>query len=232
MNWAQDLVSFSASQLTSREREALCARGVTDDQIEMFQIGYLNKSLPEGLPEEFLKWSQNGEKLNDTFIFPLTTALGDIKGFQFRSVKRDHSKYMDYFLGHCEPCLFGLHQAIKPMWENRTVYLVEGVFDLFPIQRAVPFVISTLTSRASGQIVRFLRRVVTKVWLGYDMDDAGRKGCAEFKKRYGHSFEVYIMTYPKVGKKKVDPGELWELWGDTQMIPFIKSAMNKENPFC
>ena len=55
MSWAQDLVSFSASQLTSREREALCARGVTDDQIEMFQIGYLNKSLPEGLPEEFLK---------------------------------------------------------------------------------------------------------------------------------------------------------------------------------
>jgi len=232
MTWIQNLIQFSTSQITSREREALWARGVTDDQIKLFQIGYLNKEFPIGIPEYFLQWAQKF-KLDDVFVFPLTTTLGEVRGFQFRHVVRERLGYMDFFEDRREPCLFGLHQAIESMWTSRSVYLVEGVFDLCPIQRAVPFVVATMTAFTTQQTARLIRRLVQRVWLGYDMDASGKDGCTDFQIRYGKKFEtVYRMAYPKVnGKQMKDPGDLWENWGDSQLIPFIRSAISQETLF-
>jgi len=233
MTWALDLVKFSTSGLTKREREALWARGVSDEQIDLFQIGYLNKKLPKEVPDHFLHWAQGGEKLNNMFVLPVTTILGEINGFQFRSVDKNCSGYIDYFLDRREPCLFGLGQAAEFMWSTRSIYLVEGAFDLFPIQRIIPFVVATLTSHVSHQTSRLFRRLVQKVWLGYDMDSPGRRGCNEFKSKHKKDFEVYVVEYPKKinGKQIKDPGELWEVWGDAQMTPFISSIITQETPF-
>jgi hypothetical protein len=140
---------------------------------------------------------------------------------------------MDFFEDRREPCLFGLHQAIESMWTSRSVYLVEGVFDLCPIQRAVPFVVATMTAFTTQQTARLIRRLVQRVWLGYDMDASGKDGCTDFQIRYGKKFEtVYRMAYPKVnGKQMKDPGDLWENWGDSQLIPFIRSAISQETLF-
>jgi DNA primase len=195
----------------------------------LFKIGYLDRLLPEGVPSDFLKWSQDGLKLSDVFVLPLTNILGEIKGFQFRSVDRKRSGYMDYFLDRREAILFGLGQAAPHIWKSRSVFLVEGGFDLFPIQRAFPAVVATLTARTSIQSVRLFRRLVTKVWMGYDMDPPGRKGCEAFKSEHGSEFEVYTVQYPKVGGVQIkDPGDLWEAWGDVQMIPFIKSVVAED----
>jgi len=232
MSWVQNLAVFAASLLTDREREALLSRGVSNEQIDEFQIGYLNKDLPTGMPGHFLEWSEGGQKLNDVFVFPLTTTLGEIRGFQFRHVTRGRKEYMDFFLDRHEPCLFGLHQAIEAIWAAKAVYLVEGVFDLMPIQRAVPYVLATLTAYTNNQTARLLRRLVRRVWLGYDMDAGGEKGHKVFQKKHGDEFEVYIVEYPKVnGKQMNDPGDLWEAWGDARLIPFICSAIERENPF-
>jgi len=233
MTWPQDLVQFSTSKITDREREALWSRGVTDDQIKLFQIGCLNKELPTGMPEPFLQWAKNGQKLDNVFVFPLTTTLGEIRGFQFRHIDRARLGYMDYFLDRREPCLFGLSQAIASIWSSKSVYLVEGVFDLFPIQRAVPFVVATMTAFTNGQTARLLRRLVKRVWLGYDMDTPGKKGCADFQRRYEKDFElVYRVSYPQVNGKPVkDPGDLWEAWGDAQLIPFVRSIIAQETLF-
>jgi DNA primase len=229
-SWVQDLTVFASQKLPDRVREALWSRGVSDDQIAEFRIGYLNRALPKGLPDQFLSWSKQGQQLDDVFVFPLTTGLGEIRGFQFRHVDKQRSGYQDFFLDQREPCLFGLGQAIKAIWDTQSVYLVEGVFDLFPIQRAISNVIATLTAYTNQSTVRFLRRVTRKVWIGYDMDASGRKGCEDFKKRWENDFEVYIVKYPKINGVK-DPSDLWEVWGDSQIIPFIHSIIERENPF-
>jgi DNA primase len=229
VSWADELVQFSAQQLTSRELEALWCRGVSDDQVALYQLGYLNQGLPEGLPEHFVKWARSGDKLEDTFLLPLTTTLGEIRGFQLRHVDRTRSGYSDYFLDRREACLFGLGQAIKYMWDSGSVFLVEGGFDLFPIQRTMPAVVATLTASTSGQIARMLRRIVDLVWMGYDMDKPGRRGCADFAREHGRDFQVYTVTYPKVnGRIMKDPGDLWEAWGDAQLAPFIKSVVTQD----
>ena len=94
-------------------------------------------------------------------------------------------------------------------------------------------VVATLTAYANQATVRLLRRIVRQVWLGYDMDSPGRSGCRKFGKDHGHEFEgVYTVEYPRVnGEQMKDPGDLWEAWGDNQLIPFIRSTMTQADPF-
>jgi DNA primase len=136
---------------------------------------------------------------------------------------------MDFIEGKDEAVLFGLAQAIPHIWRTRSVFLVEGAFDLFPIQRHVPQVVATLTARVVDALVRVLRRLVRRIWLGYDMDETGRRGSDRFIKAHGDDFEdVSIIEYPKVkmisGKLIKDPGDLWEAWGDTQLGAFLTKA--------
>ena len=232
MPWTDDLLAFSAGQLTPRLCESLYARGVTDEQIQHFQIGYVNKRLPtlEGA-DDFLKWSHQGAKLDDMFVLPLTTTLGVVKGFQFRHVDRGRKGYTDFFLSQDEPVLFGLGQAMPHVWTTEKVLLVEGAFDLFPLQRHVPAVFATMTAKVTLPVVRLLRRLVHQVWLGYDMDAKGRKACFEFVREFGREFDTHIVAYPKlykVGSKELlnDPGDLWETWGDIRVGEFVKSVMD------
>lgn len=224
MTWFEDFIQLAASNITDREREALWDRGVSNEQIEKFQIGHLNNNLPDGLPEDFVR--KVSDKIDDVYVLPLTNTLGEVRGLQFRHVDKAIGGYQDYFIDKREACFFGLGQAIQSMWETRSVFLVEGAFDLFPIQRATPPVVATLTAKVSPQLVRVLRRIVDKVWVGYDNDTAGRKGASIFKERHGDEFQVYLVEYPTVpGHKIKDPSNLWEAWGDSQMVPFIQSVV-------
>lgn len=223
-DWAGRLVDYASSNLTDRERDLLMGRGVSSEQMALFRLGHLNHNLPEGLPEHFTRWAAG--KIDDVYLFPLTNTMGAIRGFQLRHVDRKIPGYQDYFLGKSEACQFGLGQAIKAMWETRSVYLVEGTFDLFPIQRVTPAVIATLTAWCSPAMMRVLRRIVDRVYLGYDNDATGLKGHLEFVERYGDEFEVYVVQYPA---KIKDPGDLWEAWGDAQLAPYILSFINQNS---
>jgi len=227
MSWMQELASYAAARV-ERVRDALLDRGVSDAQIVAYQIGHLDGELPDVVPDHFRKWADG--KINDAFLFPLTDSRGDVCGFQVRSAQRDKSGYSDYLPDKREACVFGLGQAIEAMWDTRTVFLVEGVFDLFPIQRACPSVVATLTAHASPQFVRLLKRVVDCVWLGYDMDAVGRRGCLNFERDHGRELRVYIVSYPQITKVK-DPGDLWEVWGDSKLIPYVQELMSTKSPF-
>lgn len=229
--WADELVAYASQQLTERERDALYGRGVSDEQVAAFQIGYLDRRLPElAGADDFLVWCHQGAKLADMFVFPLTTVHGVVGGFQFRHVGREQKGYTDYFLLQDELCLFGLVQAMPHVWATESVFLVEGVFDLLPLQRHVPAIIPTLTAKVTPPMLRLLRRLVRRVWLGYDMDVKGRKAASEFVREHGREFDAQVVSYPKlfkVGTKELikDPGDLWECWGDPKVRAFVLSVI-------
>lgn len=234
MSWVDDFVSFSQGQLDDRVREALWARGVSDEQIELFQLGYIDGSLPNlDFSTDFREWSGNGSKLDDFYVLPLTNPLGQILGLQFRSVERGVSGYRDYFLSRAEPVLFGLGQAAPEMWKAGKACVVEGAFDLFPVQRAFPFSFSTLTSKVTGPILRVLRRLVGQVYLFYDADSAGRSACLDFVKEHGPEF-ARLLEYPHHptvilpnGNAVKDPADLWEAWGDDRLTPYLRAQISE-----
>jgi len=227
MSWMDDLVAYAVPRVDARVRDELLGRGVSDAQMAQYRIGHLDKDLPEGVPDEFRVWAEG--KISDVLLLPLTNVYGDIRGFQVRGVERDKSGYSDYLPDKDEACLFGLGQAARAMWDTRSAFIVEGAFDLFPIQRAFTPVVATLTARTSPMFARLLKRLVARVWVGYDMDAAGRRGCSTFLRDHGSDLEVYIVSYPVLGSAK-DPGDLWEAWGDSRFIPYIQGLVKSKDP--
>jgi hypothetical protein len=227
MQWIETLVERAHANLGDREREALWMRGVSDEQIDLFQLGYLDCDLPSlDQADNFLSWCSGGSKLDDVFVIPLTNTLGQVRGLQFRHVEKERTGYMDYMPYEDEPIFFGLAQAMTRVWNTKAIWIVEGAFDVFPIHRVIANVIATLTARVTTQLVGLLRRLVDVVWLGYDMDEAGRRACAQFVRKYDKEFVVHVVEYPRVltlgGKGRVkDPSDLWEVWGDKKFGAFL-----------
>ena len=234
MRWLDAFVEAAHAGLTGdRELEALWGRGCTDEQIALYRVGYL-PGIPSGIdyPKEFVAWARVGHKLEDVFVLPLTNSLGQVKGVQFRHVERKAKGYTDYFVAKDEPAYFGLAQAMPSVWESKRALLVEGAFDLFPVQRIFPFAIPTMTSTVSSAFLRFLRRNVREVWFGYDMDSAGRKGALEFVKEHRQEFErVRTPQFPTIrfsdGKRAKDPSDLWEAIGDEKLGVHLRAAFEQ-----
>jgi DNA primase len=229
-----DFVGAVSQSVPDRVREALWTRGVTDEQISLFQIGHVNGALPDvEYPDGFAKWCSVGDRLDDSYVLPLTNVLGEVRGVQFRHVDRARGGYMDYIEANDEAIFFGLGQAAPHMWASRGAFLVEGGFDLFPVQRVYPATIGTLTARVTEPLLRLLRRLVTRVWLGYDMDDAGRRACARYKKQLTELTEfqlVKVVEWPRctmVGTTKLakDPADIWETWGDAKFQEHMKKTL-------
>lgn len=235
MNWLETITQYAHENLRGeRELEALWSRGVSDNQIREFRIGYLDKHLPVLQDAKgFLSWYEfNKALLLDAFVFPLTNALGQVKGLQFRRVERGAKGYLDYIPVKDEPSFFGLSQAMPHVWKTRIICLVEGAFDLLPVQRVFPNTVPTMTSSVSTAFFRFLRRNVQEVWFCYDMDRAGWAGVREFIDNYGSHFKrVLHPQLPRLvtvrGKVTKDPGELWESLGDEQFRTRMLAAFGE-----
>lgn len=207
------------------------ARGVTDEQISLYGLGHLRGKLPVGdWPVGFTQWCAIGDRLDDVVLFPLTNALGAVRGLQFRHVARDRGGYMDYIEVNDEAILFGLGQAAPHLWAGQAAFLVEGAFDLFPVQRVFPATISTLTARVTDPFLRVLRRLASRVWLGYDMDVPGRRACERYQKQLSSEFDARVVLYPRVpmvgsGNTAKDPSDLWEAWGDARIQEFLRALL-------
>jgi DNA primase len=224
--WLEDLVSAAHEALGEREREALYVRGVTDSQIDLYQVGYLDGMPSTEVSREFSEKYRRSHWVKDSFVLPLTTSLGKVEGLQLRHVDKAQKGYSFFSPCEEEPVLFGLAQAMPHVWEKSSVYLVEGGFDLFPIQRVFPNVIATLTSRVTDQVARSLRRLVSGIWLVYDMDTAGRKAVNLVSQQHSDKFKVHDICFPRpwmpdLKNRAKDPGEIWEVWGDEQVKGFL-----------
>lgn len=235
MTWLDTLTTFAQGQLDDRVRDELYGRGVSDDQIAQYRIGYLNSAYPDGVSDDFNRWAKGGERLDDVLVLPLTTATGTIQGFQFRHVDRDRKGYMSFMPYKEEALLFGLAEAMPHVWATGSIWLVEGAFDLFPIQRHFPGVVATLTAKVPESLVQVMRRLVGTVWVGYDADAAGKSATKQFARDFRDEFRVCPVYYPPVraygsDRPVKDPGELWEAWGDDQLGKFIQTVVRSTNP--
>jgi DNA primase len=219
-------------RFTAESRESLWQRGVSDEQIDGFTIGILpGAKLPAGVecdPRFVSWWGAHKAHFKNPLVFPLTTALGVIHGLQFRDREERIRGYLDYFESKEEAAFFGLSQAMPSIWDTESVWLVEGVFDLCPVQRHVPNVIATLHAGVSAQLRRLLQRVVRKLIVAYDMDSTGRKVAYDLARELKDQFDVKVVAFPRVttasGRVTKDPNELWSVWGDQSLGAFIKRS--------
>lgn len=228
-----DLVEHAHGGMTVEVRQQLWQRGVSDAQIDAFQIGCLARTLvPAGIelsPRFRAWWATHSTQFGDALVFPLTSTLGSIHGLQFRDLKPKVRGYLDYFESKEEPAFFGLAQAMPSVWETEKVWLVEGVFDLCPLQRHVPNVISTMHAGVSKQLARVLRRLARTLLIAYDMDSTGLSVSYDLARDLKDLFEVVVVKLPRIrlvtGGSAKDPNDLWSAWGDSGLGAFLERSM-------
>ncbi len=223
--WADAFLQWSQGHLGDEGREYLWGRGVSTEQMALFRLGFIPESpvYPAEVPKAFTDWASRSLPL-PAVVLPLTSFSGALRGFQFRSLRE--KRYLDYKVVPHGPDFFGAREAAASAFESQVLWAVEGVFDLFPLQRLYPNVVATLTARVSVAQARTLRRFVKVLAVAFDADDSGQRGLAEATAALEPDLRVVGIKVPMVylagAKKAKDLGEVWEAWGDQRFQEAIK----------
>jgi len=233
MTWLSD--ALEAFPLTPEVEEYLYRRGAKEASVQEMGVRTWG-SLPEAAPDSVFRQRHGakGEGLTGMLVCPLRSPRSAIIGFEARSIFE--KKVSRYLLPEAtwNPIWVGMTPtAMKRVWAGGQVWIVEGLFDLFPLEWVLPpsvVVFGTGRAKLSDKhvefLVRFCRGLVT---LAYDNDPTGQKGMHGWtepdtgKRHWGAKDtldRVGVMNriFPYSGGK--DPGEIWEAGG----VPALKRA--------
>jgi DNA primase len=173
------------------------SRGIRDDIIEKFQLGFaltrrdamVNEARRKGYKDEYLVKTGlaiQGEKgVYDRFagraMFPWLNVSGKVVAFGGRKLdaatKGVQQKYVnspDSEIYHKERELYGIYQAKKAIVKEDCVYMVEGYTDVIAMhQCGLENVVANSGTALSNHQIRLLHRFTPNIVLLYDGDEAG-----------------------------------------------------------
>lgn len=210
-------------------RDYLKDRGITQESIRLFQIGY---SLPnwDGLlvylrdkkkyalrdlqDTGLLVNNQKGnnyDRFRGRVMFPLTNHRGQVVGFSGRVLDKEtkEAKYInspETKLYHKSEMLFGYSELLQEIRKKKEVVVVEGEFDVISSAQAhVNNVVAIKGSALSARHLQLISRVAEKVLFSLDMDAAGVKATKRaIELNKDTNLEARVIIVPN-GK---DPDEL------------------------
>jgi len=171
---------------------------------------------------------KQGHYVRYRIVIPIFDELGNVKGLETRALdksaveilKPEYKKSLQteiaalpdssvrykkfyYEKSKFSACFFGLPTILKDIWETKTVFLTEGVFDCLSALRCYPNCLSTLTANINEYQLNWLRRYVKKIILLYDSDKRGNKAVENILKYQSNDFLIY-----SIGLKGLDVNEL------------------------
>ncbi len=173
------------------------SRGIRDDIIEKFQLGFAltkrdamcNEAKRKGFQDEFLVKTglaiQNEHGIYDRFagraMFPWLNVSGKVVAFGGRKLdaatKGVQQKYVnspDSDIYHKDRELYGIYQAKKAIVKEDCVYMVEGYTDVIAMhQCGLENVVANSGTALSNHQIRLLHRFTENIVLLYDGDEAG-----------------------------------------------------------
>ncbi len=174
------------------------SRGIRDDIIRKFQLGYAPSSrsalsttaLSKGYKEEFLVktglcYKKDNGELVDRYagrvIFPWFNISGKVNAFggrlldsRTKGVQQKYVNSPESDIYHKERELYGLFQAKKAIVKEDCVYMVEGYTDVIAMhQCGLENVVANSGTALSVHQVHILHRFTSNIVLLYDGDEAG-----------------------------------------------------------
>ena len=174
-------------------------RGITDESISKFMLGYCNSSwddfskhaLAEGYKLDFLDKSglsivkKEENKMFDRFrgrvMFPIQNLTGRVIGFGGRIMSSDKTKakYVNspeseiYSKSHT---LYGIFQAKSAIVSANNCFLVEGYTDVISMHQAgIHNVVASSGTSLTNDQIKLIRRFTQNITILYDGDSAGIK---------------------------------------------------------
>ena len=177
-------------------REYLRGRGMSDETIQDFQLGYALKSW-DGLKRFFtrekadlkvatqaglLVQKSNGDsydRFRNRLMFPIKDMRGRTVGFGGRALDDSMPKYLnspESPIFHKGRTLYGLSTAREACRQNNQTLVVEGYFDLLALHnKSIHHVVAPLGTALTLHHVRMLSRLAPQAVLVFDGDEAGMR---------------------------------------------------------
>ena len=173
------------------------SRGIRDDIIEKFQLGYAPQrrdtlymaATAKGYKKEYLIKTglciENERGTYDRYsgraIFPWLNVSGKVVAFggrvldsRTKGVAQKYVNSPDSDIYHKERELYGLYQAKKAIVKEDRVFMVEGYTDVIAMhQSGIENVVANSGTALSGHQIKLLRRFTQNITLLYDGDEAG-----------------------------------------------------------
>ena len=177
-------------------REYLQSRGISDESIKQFRLGFAPdtwRSLTdyiEGSGSSLKLAEQAGlivsgkegsfyDRFRGRLIFPIENVFGEIVAFGGRVMEKGEPKYLNspessvYIKGKN---LYGLNKAKEEIRKKGFALIVEGYFDLISLWNAgIGNVVATLGTALTREHLELLRRYTLDVVALFDPDEAGKK---------------------------------------------------------
>lgn len=194
MELLNDLYVKSLSEDTAKlARFYLKKRGINDDTIKKFSIGFADPSCLYKLKKQNINNIQqslyeigvllkNKYYVNDLFkgriTFPIRDKQGKLVGFGGRTIKNDKPKYInspETKIFNKSSNVFGLYEIEKKYKKLSHLLLVEGYIDVLSLnQFGIKYAVSTLGTSTSKNHIKTLFFYTNNIICCYDGDDAGK----------------------------------------------------------
>ena len=224
-------------------------RGIRDDIVKKFQLGYstsakdglANEALRKGYKKEFLVktglcYEKEDGSIRDRFwgrvIFPWFNISGKILGFGGRvldnrtkgvSQKYVNSPESEIYSKRKE--LYGIFQAKSAIVKHDCVYMVEGYTDVIAMhQCGIENVVANSGTALSEEQIRLLHRFTSNITLLYDGDEAGIKASIRgIDMLLAEGMNVKVLLLPDGD----DPDSFARKHNATELLQYISD--NEEN---
>ena len=222
-DYFRDILSSTAKGKNAKEY--LQKRKINDDTIKDFALGYAQegwdnltdfflrkKVSPKLLKESGLiipRKQTNGfyDRFRGRIIFPIFNVSSQVIGFGGRVMDDSNPKNAKYLNSPETPVynksnsLYGLNRAKDKLREHKTVFIVEGYFDLLALhQHKIINSVATLGTSLTAEHVRLIRGYIGKtgkVILVYDSDNAGLKAAYRSIEIFDKGYvDAKIMVLP------------------------------------
>jgi len=180
-------------------RTYLRERGIRDDIVEKFQLGYCideretmsKTAVNAGFKPYFLdkigvsKLRDDGslvDKVRGRIIFPIHAIAGKVIGFGARVLKTDNKEIAKYLnspeseIYHKSQTLYGIFFGKNAIVKQDKCFLVEGYMDVIAMfQAGIENVVASSGTSLTLDQIRMIRRFTKNVTIIYDGDSAGIK---------------------------------------------------------
>lgn len=240
------LAHFRSELASSRgapARAYLRARGVSEDMIERFQLGYAPArwdGLVEHLGRNSLRAAEQAglvakrkigdgyyDRFRNRILFPICEPSGNLLGFGGRALGEDETpKYLnspESPIYRKSRVLFGLPLALEAIRRSGRIVVVEGYFDLIALHRAgIEEGVAPCGTALSVEHVKRLRRYANEVVLLFDGDSAGQRAAERaLPVLLEEGLRVRAAFLP-LGQ---DPDDLLESSGTTALRSCVEGAV-------
>jgi len=223
-------------------REYLQNRGISDETIKQFRLGYApdtwrsltdhieGSGLSLKLAEQaglVIAGKEGGfyDRFRGRLIFPIENITGEIVAFGGRILEKGEPKYLNspespiYIKGKN---LYGLNKAKEEIRKKGFALIVEGYFDLISLWNAgIGNVVATLGTALTREHLELLRRYTPEAVALFDPDEAG-------KKALDRSLELFLSMRMRaralILPEGCDPDDYVKKYGKDKLDELISHA--------